>query len=161
MIELIDDNYQDNYSDTAKVGDEEEIVEHAASNEKGWLVLTNVEAAWGDFPDLEAFLVSNDIGYDKLCDGKYEFPATLTTFRPGWEVAIDEDTLPNHEPTVGQGRLREVYALFERGRVEEFLARFKQLLGNDTPELTPFRIVEDQHGDGDRAGAVQLPEGVV
>jgi hypothetical protein len=47
------------------------------------LSICDSEARWGRFEDLEAFLVSYDIPFDRYSDGKYEYDPEWISFRVG------------------------------------------------------------------------------
>jgi hypothetical protein len=52
-------------------------------NEDGHLVLADSQASFGQFDELEAFCIKNDIPFDRHSDAHYEFDAVNVYFRPG------------------------------------------------------------------------------
>ena len=59
-----------------------------ALDEKGHLVLADVEARFGMFEDLEAFCVEHGIPFDRHSDARYEFDAENVMFRPGMKSPL-------------------------------------------------------------------------
>ena len=59
-----------------------------ALDEKGHLVLADVEARFGMFEDLEAFCVEHGIPFDRHSDARHEFDAENAMFRPGMKSPL-------------------------------------------------------------------------
>src|SRR5436853_6904389 len=57
----------------------------AATNVDGvrMLRLYDDDAAWGEFPELEAFLEKHEIPFDRFHEGKFDTNPRLQQFRPG------------------------------------------------------------------------------
>ena len=47
------------------------------------LQLYDDDARWGEFADLEKFLIEHGIGFDRFHEAKFDINARLTQFRPG------------------------------------------------------------------------------
>jgi hypothetical protein len=54
----------------------------AARDENGLLHFADVEAAWGEFQELESWLRQHDVPFRRRAEGKYEHLPELVEFRP-------------------------------------------------------------------------------
>ena len=72
-----------------------------------WLCLGDDQANWGEFRDLEAFLVERELPFDRFSEGKWEYEPTWTVYRPGQPVRT-VITNPQREPVVTVKGLRTV-----------------------------------------------------
>ncbi len=52
------------------------------------LRLYDEAARWGDFPELEAWLVRRRIVFDRFNERKYEISAERLVFRPDWGSVV-------------------------------------------------------------------------
>jgi len=119
----------------------------------GLLCLYDCEARWGQFEDLEKFLVSHNLSFTRRTDGRYEFDPELLEFRPG---KPPQRWITNHdgEPTVGVGPLRKLSVqldaaerLARAGLPVRVLLRLRkarrmlvEILPPEIPPLPPFTI---------------------
>lgn len=72
-----------------------------------WLCLGDDQACWGEFHDLEAFLVDHQIPFDRFSEGKWEYEPTWTAYRLGQPVRT-VITNPHREPVITVTGLRTV-----------------------------------------------------
>lgn len=72
-----------------------------------WLCLGDDQASWGEFRDMEAFLIEHQIPFDRFSEGKWEYEPTWTAYRPLQPVRT-LITNPQREPVVTVTGLRTV-----------------------------------------------------
>lgn len=89
------------------------------------LQLYNDDAPWGEFMDLEKFLVENGIGFDRFHEAKFDTNARLTQFRPGGK-RVDFNTsveghvvVPLRDVQHLRDELQKVHALLQKKRHEQ------------------------------------------
>ena len=56
-----------------------------AEGARGTIRLHDCQASYGEFPELEAFLIANGIAFDRASEAKYEYDGEVLKFRPGHE----------------------------------------------------------------------------
>ncbi|MEW6048300.1 MAG: hypothetical protein AB1609_17795 [Bacillota bacterium] len=61
------------------------------------LVCRTGGALWGEFEDLEQYLVQHGIPFNRHTEAKYEYDATLRVFRPG---VLDEEVPANQDGNI-------------------------------------------------------------
>lgn len=115
------------------------------------LRLVDHEAAWGEFSDLEEFLVKHQIAFDRQCGAKYEYDAQLVQFRPGMEGPYVWLANQNGQPHVALTDLVAVREALKSGRAEEALQALQEALGPEIPPLEPLRIVGQAEPRADEA----------
>ena len=118
------------------------------------LWLTDDQARWGEFEQLEGFLRESSIPYDRKSSGKYDYDAEISSYRPG----IGLYTWPTNmegEPIVAgstlqkiEQKLAAIVKSLQCGRVkqEKIAPRvenlLKQLRKTLPPELPPLPAFE-------------------
>jgi hypothetical protein len=107
----------------------------------GHLVLRDDEAAYGEFPELEAWLQNHKVPYDRHHSAKYEFDAEIVYYRPdsGLQSFLATD---DGAPLV---RVSDVLDVLYKDGVDKGLDDIHDGLAGllDHPDsLPPFRIVE-------------------
>jgi hypothetical protein len=131
----------------------------AARDEAGLLHFANVEAAWGEFEDLEKWLREHDIPFRRRSEGKYEYAPELVEFRPDLKGKRNRDvyaiTSPEGAPMVFVSEVEEVttrMAKLARDRKrsatqrlqawEKLFHKLTLVLPTKLPPLPPFEIVD-------------------
>lgn len=62
----------------------QELLENCVEHEDSLVLqLCDDQASWGEFKDLEAFLVEHSIAFNRFTEGRYEFNFEWAAFRPG------------------------------------------------------------------------------
>jgi hypothetical protein len=132
----------------------------AARNEDGLLHFADVEAAWGEFQELEGWLREHDLPFRRQSEGKYEYDACIVDFRPDLKGRQNQDrytlTTQDGKPVV---RIEEIEKIVEgmaklvddRKRLAtKRLQAWEQLYGKllravppELPPLPPFTIVNN------------------
>jgi hypothetical protein len=108
------------------------------------------EARYGEFDELEPFLIRHGIAFDRRTDAKYEYDGVLVQFRPGMEEPHVGTATQDGEPVVPKTDLEPIRDHLRAGRWREAKAQFDELL-TDIPPLAPLRIVDDAN-EGATAG---------
>ena len=111
------------------------------------LYLCDDERAWGEFTDLERFLVEKKIAFDRSHGPRYEYSGELVLFRPGMEapacaICNDSGTLLVEIEEVQKARdmLKACHTLPE---TQEVVAALDALCAEaDIEPLPPFEIVD-------------------
>lgn len=111
-----------------------------------WLHLEDSEAVGGMFEDLEEWLKSNNIPFDRHSDAHWEWGALNTYFRPGPEgeaLNLDMDSDYHGNDVVNAHRVRAAREALAEGNAHAALKHLDEELGLGAkiPELPPFRIV--------------------
>jgi len=106
----------------------------------------DTEARWGQFEELETYLVEQAIPFDRLSDGRYEYSPELRQFRPAITDAdgkilqpeTDRTFLCDHDnrPTAALADVDK--AIAETTTREELVLRLMELCGLDIPGLPPL-----------------------
>lgn len=106
----------------------------------GYLRLTNEQARYGQFEELEEFLREHGIAYDRRSFGKYEFTPEEALFRPDMGLVV---RLMTHDdaPVADWQEVDEARQLLESGQTEAALAKLREALGPEVPKLARFEIV--------------------
>lgn len=107
----------------------------------GYLHLTNEQARYGQFEELEEFLQKHGIGYDRRSSGKHEFTPEEARFRPGMKGTVVRLMTHDELPVVDWLKVDEARQLLQAGKVEAASAKLRDVLGPDVPKLAPFEIV--------------------
>ena len=109
-----------------------------------WLCLGDDQASWGEFRELEAFLVEHNIPFDRFSEGKWEYEPTWDVYRPGQPVRT-VITNPQREPVVAMTGLRTVsrrLSIIAQGTTPNLATLTRQLksLDRQLSRLLPARI---------------------
>ena len=64
---------------------EESLLEHV---EEGHLIFRDDDRSWGEFPELEEFLVEKKIAFNRYHSPRYETSGELVQFRPGMDAPV-------------------------------------------------------------------------
>jgi hypothetical protein len=108
----------------------------------GYLHLEDPDARYGQFEDLETFLLETSIGYNRRSDGKYEFTPEEARFRPGMDGPTFRLMSHEHAPLVDLHEVEQARQLLEAGCVSKALAKLREVIGPDVPELPPLEILD-------------------
>ena len=128
----------------------DELLE-AAANSGSTLDLMNDQARYGQFEDLEAFLVKHQIAFDRHSDAKYEFDAERVVFRPGMKepkvlpASNDDNLLVQADDVLKIAKRLDASAFVDIGGVKfqaigDSAAKLRELCGADIPPLESLRI---------------------
>lgn len=109
---------------------------------KGYLHLEDPDARYGQFEGLETFLREANIGYNRRSDGKYEFTPEEARFRPGMDGPTFRLMSHEQNPLVDLHEVEHARQLLEAGQASEALAKLREVVGPDVPELPPLEIVD-------------------
>ena len=109
---------------------------------KGYLHLEDPEARYGQFEELETFLLEANIGYNRRSDGKYEFTPEEARFRPGMDGPTFRLLSHEQAPLVSLHGVEEARLLLEAGQSSEALSKLREVVGPEVPELPPLEIVD-------------------
>jgi hypothetical protein len=131
----------------------------AARNEDGLLHFADVEAAWGEFQELESWLREHNLPFRRHSEGKYEHSPELVEFRPDLKGKRNRQvytlTTPEGDPVVSVAEIEKVTDRMaklaantnkpaaQRLRAwEGLLAKLVRVLPPKLPPLPPFEIVD-------------------
>ena len=99
-----------------------------------YLCLGDDQVSWGEFPELEAFLVEHDLPFDRFSEGKWEYEPTWTYYRLGQSVRTLV-TNPRHEAVVTVSGLH---------RVNDHLSRLAQMNTSKSEIMRQLQLIERQ-----------------
>jgi hypothetical protein len=131
----------------------------AARDEAGRLHFADVEAAWGEFEELESFLREHKLSFRRRSEGKYEFTPELVEFRPDLKGKRNRDvyaiTSPEGAPMVFASEVEEITTRMARlagdrkrsaalrlQAWERLLHKLTRILPPKLPPLPPFEITD-------------------
>ena len=112
------------------------------------LVIGNPEADYGEFTELEAFLVENEILFDRHSDAKHEYEAEEVCFRPGMgEPLVSLGTQGEDNPLISQRLVAT--AIEQAASPEDAIEAIRGLLAlhylrAEIAPLPPLEIEEDE-----------------
>jgi len=111
------------------------------------LYLCDDERSWGEFPDLERFLVENDIAFDRSHSPRYECSGELVRFRPGMEAPISAIYSGSGTILVEVEEVRKIRDMLKEcralGDTKEVITALDVLCAEaDIEALAPFEIVD-------------------
>ena len=112
------------------------------------LVIGYHSANYGEFPDLEAYLVSNGIPFDRHSDARYEIDAEEVCFRSGMEKPlVSTGTQDDASPVVNQADVAK--AIEQAASAEDAVESIRGLLKlhylrAEIAPLPPLEIEDDE-----------------
>jgi len=107
--------------------------------EDGILELVDHEARYGEFPDLEDYLVASQIPFDRHSDAQYEYDGELVSYRPE-TGRITHTATEDGNRMVDYVTVRNALTLLESGKIEKAGKLLNDLLGPVIPEIPPLQI---------------------
>ncbi len=120
------------------------------------LRLCDHDASWGEFAELQEFLVKQQLPFDRYHDSKYEFSSELLCFRPdmgSFRFLTDADeriVVPAEHLAPAVELLNRAQRHLHRGEVpvaqalvRECLTILKEQLPASLPDVPPLEIVAD------------------
>ena len=126
----------------------DELLEAAKTS--GTLELMNDQARYGQFEELEAFLVKHKIPFDRHSDAKYEFDPERVVFRPGMKgpkilpATNDDDVLVRADDVMDVVKALDAALAAPNPTLHaawpEASQKLKELCGDDIPGLEPLTI---------------------
>jgi hypothetical protein len=131
----------------------------AARNEDGHLHFADVEAAWGQFEELEGWLRQRNLPFRRQSQGKYEYTPEMVEFRPDLKGKRDRNvyaiTSPEGAPMVFASEVKAITTRMakltgdrkrsESKRLQAWERLLKKLILVLPPKLPPlprFEIVD-------------------
>ena len=131
----------------------------AARDSDGLLHFAEVEAAWGEFQDLEEWLREHIIPFRRRSEGKYEYSPCIVEFRPDLKGKRNRDvyaiTSPEGAPLVSVSKVEAITTCMaklagDRRRSatrrlqawEKLLRKLTIILPPKLPPLPPFEITD-------------------
>ena len=106
----------------------------------GYLHLTDEQARYGQFEELEEFLQNHGIAFDRRSFGKYEFTPEEVRFRPGMKRPAVRLMTHDDKPVADWLEVDEARQLLQAGKAKAALAKLRKVLGPDVPKLARFEI---------------------
>lgn len=89
----------------------QDLLDNCTEHDKAVVLqLCDDQASWGEFKELEAFLVERAIAFDRFSDGRYEFDPEWVSLRPGSELQVQ----PINSQREPQVYLKSVWDLRKR-----------------------------------------------
>jgi hypothetical protein len=119
--------------------------------ENGTITLYDSEARYGEFPELEAFLIDHGIPFDRLSEAKWEYDGEVVKFRPVHELyhllatQDGETSITSEEIEEIAKRLDYVDGLSKRELLDlvvQVRDDLRSVMGMDVPPVPPLVIVE-------------------
>lgn len=108
----------------------QDLLDNCTAHDEAWLLqLCDAEASYGEFKELEAFLVAHGIAFDRFGDAKYEFDAEWVSFRPGIPLQV-QPVNSQHEPQVSLRLVWELRELLALARTAAEQAQHEAVLGH-------------------------------
>jgi len=132
----------------------------AARDEDGLLHFVDVEAAWGEFEELEGWLREHNIPFRRQSEGKYEYDACIVEFRPDLKGKQNRDrhtlTTQDGKPVVCRDEIEKAIQGMARlvndrkrpagQRLQAWEQLYRKLLRAVPPELPPLPPIEIVNG---------------
>jgi len=115
--------------------------------EDGHLSFFHEERAWGEFPDLEQFLVENGIPFNRSHSPRYEYDGELVQFRKGMETPASAVVNDNGTIMVEAQEIQRVRDILKNAQeMEDVRKAIDELntlcLEADIEPLPPFEITD-------------------
>src|SRR5690606_19447394 len=104
------------------------------------LSLFTTRAPGGAFQDLEAYLVEQNIPFDRHTEAADGYDGEAVYFRPGMQEPACYSADQNGDPRVSVTEIRK--ALAETSTYEDLVARLSELGPFTVPELPPLEVAE-------------------
>ncbi len=142
------------YGETPFIPNSADDLALRASETGGYLKFSDDEASWGQFGELEHFLVQHKIPYDRQSEAKYEYDAELIVYRPESGL-VRYPTDQDGNVLVPAETARKAIASIRKGRLWEALAVLEGAIGN--PPLPPFVIRATAGKRGGGRGGSNIP----
>ena len=127
----------------------------ATRNENGLLHFAEVEAAWGEFQDLEGWLREHRLPFRRRSEGKYEYAPELVEHRPDLKGRRNREvyalTSPEGKPMLFVSEVAPIVARMAklaadkrpaRERLQAWEKLHRKLVNVLPPELPPLPIFE-------------------
>lgn len=94
------------------------------------------QATWGEFSDLERFLVGKGIPFDRFCEGEYEHLPEWRAYRPniGMDAVMVTDEAMG-APMIEVPKIRRILAQEDI----DHLTAIRELLEKEAPEVPPLK----------------------
>jgi|SRR5215831_6436220 len=116
-----------------------------ALDEDHHLHFFNSFALEGEFPALEDWLVSHQIGFTRRSSGNSTYQAEVTQFRKGLTAATCVALDPHGQELIPRQALARVLRYLKEGQLDEGLTLLEIALGPTLAALPPFRITHTLH----------------
>ena len=128
-----------------EIRSEAELLEYR--DENGLLWFCNAEQNWGSFEDLEAFLVEEEIAYDRRHEPLYEYNGELVQYRPGFEQLVVTQANAGGNTVFEVSAVKEIRDMLERCQtiddIPKVIERVNALCSSENvPPLEPFRVTD-------------------
>jgi hypothetical protein len=107
----------------------------------------NSFALEGEFPSLEHWLVSHQIGFTRRSSGNSGYQGECTQFRKGLTAPISMALDPQGQELIDRQACTRVLRYLKEGQADEALTLFEMTLGPTLAALPPFRIAHTLHED--------------
>ena len=123
---------------------EEELLKNV---EGGHLTYCDEERAWGEFPDLEQFLVENGIPFNRSHSPRYEYDGELAQFRTGMKTPATAAVNDNEVIVIEAPEIQRIRDILKSARNQSDVQRVIDELDNlcleaDIEPLPPFEITD-------------------
>lgn len=99
-----------------------------AALQDGHLHLVDPERAWGRFDELECFLTTRLIPFDRYTEGKYEYSAEVVYFRSGMTHPRTFLTTPDHEVIIRESDITPIIDILRHACATPTLATTRHIL---------------------------------
>lgn len=118
-------------------------------DEDGLLTFCDEDAWWGEFEELERWLMEHKMPFRRQSDGKYEYLPEIVEFRPdlgheGYHQTICSD---DGEPLLYSSYILPIVKEMEKTddpvRLRALVEQLRTRMPPEFPPLPPFEIVED------------------
>lgn len=113
-----------------------------AKDDEGYLHFCDVDASYGQFGDLEAFLVTHKIPFERRSEGKYEHSPEVVQYLPKYKGPISWYATQNGEMLVEREEVAKALRSLERGYHYVAMKKLRRLIGPEI-QLPPFEIVKE------------------
>jgi len=128
----------------------EELLERL---EGGHLSFFHEERAWGEFPDLEGFLVENGIPFNRSHNPRYEYSGEIVQFRTGMEAPAVAAANDNGDIIIEAAEVQRIRDMLKSARNQSDVQRVIDELDNlcleaDIEPLPAFEIVDSPLSEG-------------
>jgi len=123
---------------------EEQLLEHI---EDGHLTYCDEERAWGEFADLEHFLVQESIPFNRWHAPRYEYDGELAQFRTGMETPATAAVNDNEDIVINAPEIQRIRDILKNAQnMEDVRKAIDELdalcFEADIEPLPPFEITD-------------------